>query len=246
MRTRRFLVALVVVLMVGALLPAGAFAGFTNSRGTSADAWWSSWDWSAGEPGPDDAISEWNISGWNGSGIFKDAGMPLDVFKSSMGYASMYSYTPATDGEPQMWAEFSCFAEPPSVLVFGRNLVTAKLEFMAEGTLNVWKDSEPWIEVGPDEWTMRDPDESTTEMVSVVANWRAAGPLTRSSWISRERTDDYFWADRSSQTYRMATAEATVVGASGTVYFEPEMLNLEGAQITSSKSNGRFGGEMPY
>lgn len=246
MRTRRFFVALVVVLMIGALLPAGAFAGFYNSRGTSADAWWSSWDWESGEPGPGDSIEEWNISGWNGSGVVKDAGIPMDVFKSSMGYASMYSYTPATDGQPQMWAEFSCFAEPPSVLVFGRNLVNAKLEFLAEGTLNVWRDAEPWVEVGPDEWEMREPDETSTEMVDVMATWRGAGPLSRSSMISKERSGDYFWGDRSSQLYRMATAEASVVGASGTVYLEPGMLDLNGAQISSFKGNSRFRGEMPY
>ena len=244
MKTRKLLVALLAILMIGALLPAGAFAAFYNSKGTSADAWWSSWDWNSGEPGPDDAIIDWSVSGSVGSGIFKDAGVPLDMSKGSMGWASMGSYTPATGGEPQMWAEFTCFAEPPSVLLFGRNLGTAQLEFLAEGTLNIWKETEPWVQVGPDEWTQRDPDESTTEMVSVIASWRAVGPLTRSSYISRERSADSFWADRSTQTYRRASAQATIVGASGTVYLQPGMFDLSDAQISDYKSNGRFRGIM--
>jgi len=38
---------------------------------------------------PDDAIIDWSVSGSVGSGIFKDAGVPLDMSKGSMGWASM-------------------------------------------------------------------------------------------------------------------------------------------------------------
>jgi len=244
MRTRKFIVVLVAVLMVGALLPAGAFAAFYNSQGTSADAWWSSWDWNNGEPGPSDAVIDWSVSGWTGGGIFKDAGMPMDRTKSTMAMASMSSYTPAVGDEPQAWAEFFCFAEPPDVLTFGRNLATAKLDFLAEGTLNIWRGTEPWIQTGPDEWTMRDPDETSTEMVSVVASWKATGPLTRSAYFSKERSAESWYMDRSQQTYRRASADASVVGASGTVYFDQSMFSVMDAQISSSKGHGRFSGVM--
>ena len=147
MRLRRTALVLVCLLVIAVFAPATASAGFYNGRGTSADAWWSTWNWENGDPGPTDATMDWNISGSTSHGVFKDAGMPLDNSKGSFGWASMYSYTPASGGEPQTWMEFNTFAEPPNVLVFGKNLGTAKLEFLAEGTLNVWKGAEPWVQV---------------------------------------------------------------------------------------------------
>ncbi|HSK46457.1 MAG TPA: hypothetical protein VLA05_00460, partial [Coriobacteriia bacterium] len=128
---------------------------------------------------------------------------------------------------------------------FGKTLGTARLEFLAEGTMNVWKGTEPWVQVGEEEWEQREPDESTTEMVSVVASWKATGPLTRSTFVSRDRTADYLWADRTNQSYRRATVNASIVGASGTLYLQPGDMSLADAQISDSKSNGRFRGEMP-
>ena len=176
MRLRKVTLLLLCVLVIGAMAPASGFAAFYNSKSTSADAWWSSWNPESGEPGPGVAIEDWNVSGNTGSGIFKDAGVPLDVFKGSMGWASKFSYTPAAGGAPAVWTEFNCFTESPSVLTFGKSLGSARLEYLAEGTVNVWRGSEPWVEVGPDEWELREPDETSTEMVSVMASWKATGP----------------------------------------------------------------------
>lgn len=244
MRLRKTVLALLCVLLVGAVFPASGLAAFYNSKGTSADAWWSSWSWENGEPGPDDATLDWNISANTGTSIFKDAGMALDMSKGSFGWASMYSYTPTDGAEPRAWAEFTCFGEPPSVLTFGRGLGTAQLEILAEGTLRVWKGAEPWIQIGPEEWEMREPDEETTEMVSVMASWKAIGPLTRSSYVMRERSADTFWSDRTSGTYRRAMADASIVGASGTIYMQSGDLPAGDAQISDYKSNGRFRGQL--
>lgn len=243
MRLRKTVLLLLCLLVIGAIAPVAGYAAFYNSSSTSADAWWSSWNWDNGEPGPTDAIEDWNVSGSVGSGVFRDAGAPLDVFKDSMGWASKFAYTPAVGDEPATWTEFNSFTEAPAVLTFGKKLGSAELEYLTEGTLNVWTGSEPWVQVGPEEWELRDPDETTTEMVSVMASWRAVGPLTKSSYVNRERSADYLWADRSNQSNRRAVASVSVVGASETVYMSG---TLNDAQIGEQKSNGRMRGELPY
>jgi hypothetical protein len=243
MRLRRTVLLVLCLLVASAIVPVAGYAAFYNSRSMSADAWYSSWNWENGEPGPADATEDWNVSGNISGGIFRDAGAPLDVFKDTMGWASKFSYTPAAGDKPATWVEFNCFTESPSVLSFDNKLGSAKLEFLAEGTLNVWKGAEPWVQVGPDEWEVREPDESTTEMVSVMASWRATGPLTKSSYVSRERSEDFLWADRYNQSSRRAMANVSVVGASDTVYMSG---TLNDAQIGEQKSNGRMNGEFPY
>jgi len=178
-----------------------------------------------------------------GSGVFKDAGQPLDVFKDSMGWATKFAYTPAAGNEPARWVEFSCFSEAPQVLSFGKALGSAKLEYVAEGTLNVWIGDEPWVQVGPDEWELREPDETSSEMVSVMVSWKATGPTTKSSYVSRERSADFFWADRSNGSSRRAMADVSVIGASSTVYM---LDTLNDAQIGEQKSSGRQRGEFPF
>ena len=128
------------------------------------------------------------------------------------------------------------------MLTFGKKLGSADLEYLTEGTLNVWKGSEPWVQVGPKEWELRDPDETTTEMVSVMASWRAIGPLTKSSYVNRERSADYLWADRSNQSSRRAVADVSVVGASETVYING---SLSDGKIGEQKSNGRMRASCP-
>lgn len=243
MRLRKVTLVLLCVLVIGAIAPAAGYASFYNSKATSADAWWSSWNPESGEPGPGDATVDWSVSGSAGSGIFKDAGIPLDVFKGSNAWASRFSYTPASGETPATWTEFICFTETPSVLTFGKSLASAQLEYLAEGTANVWTGSAPWVEIAPDEWELREPEESTTEMVSVVADWKATGGLTKSTWVNRERSAEYLWADRSNQQYRRAAANVLAVGASGTVYLDG---TANEAQISTQKSTGRMRGEMPY
>lgn len=244
MKFRKLTVALACALLIGVIAPATGYAAHYNSRSTSADAWWSSWDYSKGEPGPSNATMDWNLSGFTSNGIFKDAGVPLEISKGSMGWASMFSYTPAVGGEPQKWTEFTAMAEPPSVLSFGKSLTTAQMEYLAEGTMNVWEGTEPWTQAGEGEWELRDPDESTTEMVSVIASWKATGALARSTNIMRERSADSYWAARDNQSYRKASVKASIVGASGTVYLQSDSSGVWDARITESKSNGRFRGDM--
>lgn len=238
MSAKKLLVVLVCVLTVGALLPATAGAAFNNSKATSADAWWSSWDWSSGEPGPADATTDWWANGIIVSGVFKDGGVPLSVFKDTSGGAGMMSFTPASDGEPATWTEFSVIGSAPDVaLSFGKQLSSAKLELLAEGTTNVWYDEEPWVEVEPDMWELREPDSTTSQIVSLVATWKATGPLSKSNFMTRDRTDGILWADRTQANSRPARADVSIVGADATEYFVGTMTE---GNIGSYKSVSRF------
>lgn len=238
MRLKRLLVLVVCVLMVGALLPATAGATFYSSRYTSADAVWSSWDWEQGEPGPDDAIQDWWVSGFTSSGVAKDAGMPAMGMKDTFGSVWMNGYAPASGDDPETWTEFNCFAVTPDlVLAFGKQLTSANMSFIAEGTISEWYDSEPWIEIEPGEWEIREPDYTFTQMVSVEADWRAAGPITRSSYANKERSADFFFMDRSHSAARTAAADVSVVGADGTSYLVGPM---DDGWISDYKAVSRF------
>ena len=170
------------------------------------------WNPENGEPGPGVALEDWNVSGNTGSGSSRT---PVFLSMCSRGrwVGPPSSVHTRRRRPPAAWTEFNCFTESPSVLTFGKSLGSARLEYLAQGTANVWRGSEPWVEVGPDEWELREPDETSTEMVSVIAGWRATGPLTRSTWVNRERSSEFRWSDRSSQSSRKATAAVSVVGA---------------------------------
>ena len=61
----------------------------------------------------------------------------------------------------------------------------------------------------------------------------------RSKFISRERSADYYYADRSDYSSRLAKADVSIVGADGTVYLVEQ---LNDAVISEYKSVSRFPG----
>jgi hypothetical protein len=235
MRARRLFLAMVCAVLVVAALPAVAGAAFSNYKSTSADAWWSSWDWEDGEPVGDVPMMDKSVSGWKASGVWKDGKVSTEVFKETNGAVWFYSYTPAVGDQPRRWESFSCFSLDPAFVV-GKRLSSAHLDYIAPAEMLVWEGEEPWYEDGED-WTVRDPDQTVDlGMVSVMANWKPSGGLTRSMWINRERSDGFNLSSRDQNMYRDATAQVSVVGHDGTVYWS----DTAGGSIYDSKGVGRY------
>ncbi len=136
--------------------------------------------------------------------------------------------------------------EAPATFTADSKLMSATLSFQTPAQIAVWYDEMPWecepVPGFPDEWICPEPDRVIDTMVTVSANWTGFGPLSRSSFMSKSRTDGFFYIDRSNYQSRQATAVGSIIGTDGTVYFNG---SFDHAGIYENKGKGHMKGMWP-
>lgn len=143
--------------------------------------------------------------------------------KGTFGFAYQEKYQPATATEPERYWLLT-LNEAPAVFSADSKLTTARLSFSAPAQVLIWYDEMPWeCEPSPDvpdEWICPEPDEVSEVDVTVSVRWAGFGSLFRGSYISKGRTEGFFYIERFSYLARQANATGSITGSDGKVYFQ--------------------------
>lgn len=211
----------VVALLIGLVLvaPTPALAADTvtySFSGRNADAG----SWIEHPDGGYDSILVW---GGALSNKLVGSALKPERMRGMFGFFYQEKYRPATDTEPERYWVL-VVNEAPATFSANNKLTTAKLSFAAPAQLLVWCDEMPWEcepspEI-PDEWICPEPDEVSEVDVAVNISWTGFGPLSRVSYISKGRTEGFFYIERFNSLSRQANASGSVVDGDGTIYFE--------------------------
>ncbi len=184
---------------------------------------------------------------WGGTLTSKMIGATAkpERIKGTFGFFQKEKYLPETATRRETY-RLMTVQEAPATFTTDNKLTSATLSFQAPAQVAVWYDEMPWecepVPGSPDEYVCPEPDRVIDTVVIVNVDWTGFGSLSRSSFMSKSRTDGFFYIDRSNYQTRQATAVGSIVGADGTVYFDGA---LDYGSIYNSKSSGHMKGMWP-
>ncbi|MBU2602232.1 MAG: hypothetical protein KKA32_08705 [Actinobacteria bacterium] len=181
---------------------------------------------------------------WGGTLNSKTVGSTAkpERVRGTFGFFYKEKYLPATATRRETY-RLMTVQEAPATFTADNKLMSARLSFQTPAQIAVWYDEMPWegepVPGSPDEWVSPEPDRVFETMVTVNVDWTGLGPLSRSSFMSKTRTDGFFYIDRSNYQNRQATAVGSIVGTDGTVYFDG---SFDYGALYNSKSSGHMKG----